>query len=113
MSIYLHDIPLPEAQARFKKVLEEARLWGVLGAESIPARRKRARTRDRRTCLGEDFLASLPCFGHGWIRGAGGRYQWGLAIPTRHPRNRSRGSVRGYGRSLADLGERCHSHREC
>ena len=36
MSVYLHDIPLPEAQARFKRVLEEAGLWGILGTESIP-----------------------------------------------------------------------------
>src|ERR1700690_4322836 len=36
MSIYLHDIPLPEAQARFHSELEHAGLWRVLGAESIP-----------------------------------------------------------------------------
>src|SRR6266540_2835900 len=36
MSVYLHDIPLPDAQARFKRALEEASLWGVLGTESIP-----------------------------------------------------------------------------
>jgi molybdopterin molybdotransferase/putative molybdopterin biosynthesis protein len=36
MSVYLHDIPLPEAQARFKKALEDASLWSVLGTESIP-----------------------------------------------------------------------------
>ena len=36
MSVYLHDIPLPDAQARFKRALEAASLWGVLGAESIP-----------------------------------------------------------------------------
>ncbi len=36
MTVYLHDIPLPEAQARFRQALEEAGLWRVLGIESIP-----------------------------------------------------------------------------
>ncbi len=36
MSVYLHDIPLPEAQARLKQALQDAGLWRVLGAESIP-----------------------------------------------------------------------------
>jgi len=36
MSLYLHDIPLPEAQARFHSALEQAGLWRVLGGESIP-----------------------------------------------------------------------------
>jgi len=36
MSLYLHDIPLPEAQARFHSELEQAGLWRALGAESIP-----------------------------------------------------------------------------
>ena len=36
MSVYLHDIPLPQAQARFKQALEDAGLWQVLGSESIP-----------------------------------------------------------------------------
>lgn len=36
MSVYLHDIPLPQAQARFKQALEDASLWRVLGVESIP-----------------------------------------------------------------------------
>ncbi len=36
MSVYLQDIPLPEAQARLRQSLEEAGLWGILGAESIP-----------------------------------------------------------------------------
>src|SRR5215210_5824382 len=36
MSVYLHDIPLSEAQARFRLVLQEARLWRVLGTEIIP-----------------------------------------------------------------------------
>ena len=36
MSLYLHDIPLPEAQARFHSALEQAGLWRMLGAESIP-----------------------------------------------------------------------------
>jgi len=36
MSVYLHDIPLSEAQARFRLVLHEARLWRVLGTEIIP-----------------------------------------------------------------------------
>src|SRR5512138_2982013 len=35
MSVYLHDIPLPEAQARLKQALEDAGLWRVLGIESI------------------------------------------------------------------------------
>lgn len=36
MSIYLHDIPLPEAQKRFRQALEESGLWRVLGVETIP-----------------------------------------------------------------------------
>ena len=36
MSIYLHDIPLPDAQARLKQALQEADLWRVLGTETIP-----------------------------------------------------------------------------
>ncbi|RPJ17258.1 MAG: molybdopterin biosynthesis protein, partial [Chloroflexi bacterium] len=36
MSVYLHDIPLPEAQARLKQALQEEDLWRVLGTESIP-----------------------------------------------------------------------------
>ena len=36
MSVYLHDIPLPQAQARFQQALQESGLWGVLEIESIP-----------------------------------------------------------------------------
>ena len=36
MSVYLHDIPLPEAQARLKQALQDAGLWRVLEMESIP-----------------------------------------------------------------------------
>jgi putative molybdopterin biosynthesis protein len=36
MSVYLHDIPLPEAQARLKQALQDAGLWRVLGTESTP-----------------------------------------------------------------------------
>ncbi|HEY5668704.1 MAG TPA: molybdopterin biosynthesis protein [Anaerolineales bacterium] len=36
MSIYLHDIPLPEAQSRLEQALEEVGRWGVLAAEEIP-----------------------------------------------------------------------------
>ncbi len=36
MSVYLHDIPLPEAQLRLKNSLEESGLWRVLGVERIP-----------------------------------------------------------------------------
>jgi putative molybdopterin biosynthesis protein len=36
MSVYLHDIPLPEAQARLKQALQDADLWRVLGTETIP-----------------------------------------------------------------------------
>ncbi|HSL42211.1 MAG TPA: molybdopterin biosynthesis protein [Anaerolineales bacterium] len=36
MSVYLHDIPLPEAQARLKQVLQDANRWCVLGVESVP-----------------------------------------------------------------------------
>ncbi|MGE5376497.1 MAG: molybdopterin-binding protein, partial [Bacteroidota bacterium] len=35
MSVYLHDIPLPEAQARLKQALQESGLWRVLGVETI------------------------------------------------------------------------------
>ena len=36
MSVYLHDIPLSEAHSRLKQALQDARLWRVLGMESIP-----------------------------------------------------------------------------
>jgi putative molybdopterin biosynthesis protein len=36
MPIYLHDIPLPEAQANFRSALEEASHWKPLGIEDIP-----------------------------------------------------------------------------
>jgi len=36
MSVYLHDIPLPEAQAHFQKALEKAGLWSILHTETIP-----------------------------------------------------------------------------
>jgi putative molybdopterin biosynthesis protein len=35
MSVYLHDIPLPEAKARLKSALQQAGKWGVLGVEEI------------------------------------------------------------------------------
>jgi putative molybdopterin biosynthesis protein len=36
MSVYLHDIPLPEAQARLEEALKAAGRWGLLGIEDIP-----------------------------------------------------------------------------
>lgn len=36
MSIYLHDIPLSQAQERLRQALQEADLWRVLGVEEIP-----------------------------------------------------------------------------
>jgi putative molybdopterin biosynthesis protein len=36
MSVYLHDIPLQQAQTRLKEALQDAALWQVLGVESIP-----------------------------------------------------------------------------
>ncbi|PJB29168.1 molybdopterin biosynthesis protein, partial [Candidatus Desantisbacteria bacterium CG_4_9_14_3_um_filter_40_11] len=36
MSIYLYDIPLPEAKACLETALKEANLWRVLGFETIP-----------------------------------------------------------------------------
>jgi putative molybdopterin biosynthesis protein len=36
MSVYLHDIPLSEAKARFRQVLDDAGLWRRMGAEQIP-----------------------------------------------------------------------------
>jgi len=36
MSIYLHDIPLPEAQQRLRAALEAVGRWGLLGSEEIP-----------------------------------------------------------------------------
>jgi putative molybdopterin biosynthesis protein len=36
MSVYLHDIPLPDALAGFQKALERAGLWGTLAREQIP-----------------------------------------------------------------------------
>lgn len=35
MTVYLHDIPLPEAQARLESALELAGRWSVLGTEEI------------------------------------------------------------------------------
>jgi len=36
MSVYLHDIPLSQAQARLREALQDADLWRVLGIENIP-----------------------------------------------------------------------------
>jgi putative molybdopterin biosynthesis protein len=36
MSVYLHDIPLDQAKARFEAALKEGLLWGVLGQETLP-----------------------------------------------------------------------------
>jgi len=36
MTIYLHDIPLPEARKRFESALISANLWGLLETEEIP-----------------------------------------------------------------------------
>ena len=36
MSVYLHDIPLAQAQARLREALQDAGLWRVLGVETIP-----------------------------------------------------------------------------
>jgi putative molybdopterin biosynthesis protein len=36
MSIYLRDIPLPEAKARLQSALEQANLWRVIAIENIP-----------------------------------------------------------------------------
>jgi putative molybdopterin biosynthesis protein len=36
MSVYLHDIPLSQAQARLREALQDADLWRVLGVEEIP-----------------------------------------------------------------------------
>ena len=35
MSVYLHDIPIPEAQRRLQQALQKADLWRVLGNETI------------------------------------------------------------------------------
>ena len=36
MSVYLHDIPLPQAQSRLREALQDVNLWRVLGNETIP-----------------------------------------------------------------------------
>lgn len=36
MSVYLHDIPLSQAQARLREALQDANLWRTLGVEEIP-----------------------------------------------------------------------------
>lgn len=36
MSVYLHDIPLSQAQARLREALQDAGLWRTLGVEEIP-----------------------------------------------------------------------------
>lgn len=35
MSVYLHDIPLPQAREHFRQALAQAGLWGKLGEETI------------------------------------------------------------------------------
>jgi molybdopterin molybdotransferase/putative molybdopterin biosynthesis protein len=35
-SLYLHDIPLPEAQSRLEAALKDAALWRLLGRQAIP-----------------------------------------------------------------------------
>jgi putative molybdopterin biosynthesis protein len=42
MTVYLKDIPLAEAQARFEKSLQNANLCGILGVEEIPLDEKAA-----------------------------------------------------------------------
>ena len=42
MSVYLHDIPLAEAKAKFEQELESAGLFGLLKAEEIPLDEKAA-----------------------------------------------------------------------
>jgi putative molybdopterin biosynthesis protein len=36
MSVYIHDIPLSQAQSRLKQALQDADLWRLLGSETIP-----------------------------------------------------------------------------
>lgn len=36
MSVYLHDIPLPDARKKFEDALKSAGLWGVLREETLP-----------------------------------------------------------------------------
>lgn len=36
MSVYLHDIPLPEAKTRLESALRQSGLWRVLGTEILP-----------------------------------------------------------------------------
>ncbi len=36
MSVYLHDIPLSQAQSRFRQAISDAGLGGILGVEEIP-----------------------------------------------------------------------------
>lgn len=36
MSVYLNDIPLPEAQSRLERALKETQRWGILEVEEIP-----------------------------------------------------------------------------
>ena len=36
MSVYLHDIPLPQAQERFRQALEAESLWEILEIEELP-----------------------------------------------------------------------------
>src|ERR1700752_1472038 len=36
MSVYLHDIPLHQAQSRLQQALQDADLWHVLETETIP-----------------------------------------------------------------------------
>src|SRR5512143_3109219 len=36
MSVYLHDIPLPQARARLEQALAQEGRWTVLEAETIP-----------------------------------------------------------------------------
>ena len=85
MSVYLHDIPLPEALARLQQALEHAGRR-VARIEDLPLDERCVRARAGRAGLGEPLLAALPRLGHGWLCPARGGYSRGdLSHPVTLP----------------------------
>ena len=75
MPIYLHDIPLSQAQARLQDALEQAGLWQMLGVEEIPLDEKALGRVLADAGVGTAFFTALSCLGDGWLCAARGRAQ--------------------------------------
>ncbi len=108
MSVYLHDIPLPQAQARFEQALEESGLCDRLGVEEIPL------DENALGCvLAEPVWAiiSSPHYHASAMDGfavALAGYRRGDANRPNHSALWRAGSVRGYRGSIAGLGKCGH-----